>query len=127
LEEVVTGVNWLAVIVGTVVAFGLGMLWFSPKMFGKKWAEGSHNIQPPESPPIGAIIVQFIGTFLMAWLVGITAKNNALLTIIVAIFAIAILQAAAGMFGQKSRYAVWVDAGYVIAMGIIMIIVQGIF
>ena len=41
--------NWAAVVVGTIAAFGLGMIWFSPRMFGKGWAEGSHNIQPPPS------------------------------------------------------------------------------
>ena len=26
--------NWAAVVVGTIAAFGLGMIWFSPRMFG---------------------------------------------------------------------------------------------
>ncbi|MDX8348520.1 hypothetical protein SLH49_11025 [Cognatiyoonia sp. IB215446] len=38
-------VNWLAVGVGTIGAFVLGMVWFSPVMVGKGWATGSHNIQ----------------------------------------------------------------------------------
>lgn len=125
--EVVADVNWLAVIVGTVVAFGLGALWFSPKMFGKTWTTGTHNIQPPDSLPVPAMLTQLVGTFLFAWLVGITAKNDALLTILVAIFAIAILQAANGLFSQKSKGAVLVDFGYVIASGAVMIICQGIF
>ena len=31
-------VNWLAVGVGTVAAFMVGWLWYSPLLFGKKWA-----------------------------------------------------------------------------------------
>ena len=34
-------VNWLAVIVGAVAAFLAGWLWYSPRLFGVKWAEGS--------------------------------------------------------------------------------------
>jgi hypothetical protein len=30
--------NWLAVGAGTIGAFLLGMIWFSPLMFGKGWA-----------------------------------------------------------------------------------------
>ena len=40
MESLMMDVNWLAVGVGTVIAFMLGAAWYSPKMFGKKWAEG---------------------------------------------------------------------------------------
>ncbi len=32
-------INYLAVLVVTAVAFGLGALWFSPVLFGKSWME----------------------------------------------------------------------------------------
>ena len=38
--------NWLAVAAGTIAAFGLGMIWFSPVMFGKAWAKGSQKSAP---------------------------------------------------------------------------------
>lgn len=34
-----TEVNWLAVLVAAVVAFGVGFLWYGP-LFGKRWADG---------------------------------------------------------------------------------------
>ena len=40
MTELTANVNWLAVIVGFVLAFALGWLWYSPKLFGTKWAEG---------------------------------------------------------------------------------------
>ena len=40
MGELTTGVSWLAVIVGAAVAFLVGWLWYSPKLFGPKWAEG---------------------------------------------------------------------------------------
>lgn len=33
-------VNWLAVIVATVVGFFVGGLWYSPMLFAKPWMEG---------------------------------------------------------------------------------------
>ena len=40
MPELTDNVNWLAVIIGFVLAFALGWLWYSPKLFGRKWAEG---------------------------------------------------------------------------------------
>jgi hypothetical protein len=127
MESEFANVNWLAVIVGTIVAYGLGMLWFSPRMFGTKWSTGSHNIQPPASPPMGAMIVQFLATLFLALVVGITATSDALITALLAIFAVAAWILASGIFSQKSGGAAMIDAGYVVASGAIMIAAQGIF
>lgn len=126
MDDILMNVNWLAVLVGTAAAFALGMVWFGP-IFGKVWRAGSHNIVRPESLPMPAMAAQLIGTFLMAWLIGATATINALVTAIVAILAIALLQLAAALFSQKSTGAALVDAGYVVAMGVVMILAQGIF
>ena len=34
-----SGINWIAVIVVTLLSFVMGALWHSPKLFGKAWAE----------------------------------------------------------------------------------------
>jgi hypothetical protein len=34
-------INWLAVVIAGVVAYGVGMLWYSPWLFGKLWMEMS--------------------------------------------------------------------------------------
>ena len=119
--------NWLAVGVGTIGAFILGMLWFSPILFGKGWSTGSHNIKPPESPPIAAMVIQFLGTFALAMVVGLTETTGDLLTAIMAILATALFVAGMDLFSQKTGKATAIDAGYVVAGGAIMIIAQGIF
>jgi len=124
MDAILLNVNWAAVIVGTVVAYGLGMLWFGP-VFGKAWSTGSHNIQPPAKMPMAAMAVQFVGTFLMAWVIGATATIDALVTAVFIILAIASMNMAGSLFGQKSTAAALIDGGYVVAMGIVMIIVQG--
>jgi len=120
------GVNWLAVGIGTALAFGLGMIWFSPLLFGKAWAKGSHGISAPDAPPLAAMGMQLLGTFLLALVVGLTATTEALLSAILAISAAAVLQLASGLFSQKSTVAALIDGGFVVAMGIIMIGVQGL-
>ena len=120
-------VNWLAVIVGTALAFGLRMIWFSPMLFGKGWAAGSHGITAPANFPVAAVLVQLAGTFLMVSVIGMTETTGALLTAIAAILAMDTLQLAAAMFGQKSRYAALVDAGFVLAMGVMIVGAQAVF
>ena len=128
MSELTDGVNWLAVGVGTVLSFLLGWLWYSPKLFAKKWIEGI-NAKPNGSttPPAPAMIMQLLGTFLLSWLVGITATHNALLTIILIVATIVALVIANGFFVSKSRYAITTEAGFIVAMAVVMIAVQAIF
>lgn len=121
-----TPLNWAAVIAGTIASFALGMLWFSPKMFGKSWAEGSHNLQPPASPPIGAMVIQLIGTFVMALMVGLTETTQSIGAAFAGIAAIALIVAGMDLFSQKTGKATAIDAGFVVAMGILMIAAQAL-
>jgi hypothetical protein len=127
MSELTTNVNWLAVIIGFALAFALGWLWYSPKLFGVKWAEGV-GLDPkgPDRLPVAAMVFQAAGTFLLSWLVGVTAANNALLTIILTALTIMVLMAAGGFFTRKSGYAILAETGFVAAMVIVMILVQGI-
>lgn len=118
--------NWPAVILGTVLAYGLGMVWFSPKMFGKAWATGSHDLKPPSSAPVLAMITMLVGTFLLALVVGMTETDQAIGTGISAILAVAVTVTGMDLFSQKSMAATMVDAGYIVAGGVLMILAQAI-
>ena len=125
MTTLLSNVNWLAVIVGTVLSFGLGMVWFG-QIFGKIWATGSHGITPPDSLPLGAMLAQFIGTFLLALVVGATETIQDLPTALVAILGFAALQLGGSLFSQKSTGAALVDGGFILAMGVVMIGAQGV-
>jgi Protein of unknown function (DUF1761) len=128
MGEITNGVNWLAVVTGAVLAFLLGWLWYSPLAFGKAWAKGSGvALGNPSEMPIKAMVTQLIGTFLLAWVVGVTAAQNALITIFLILAMLAVVVAGNGAFMKKSNQAIGIDAGFIIAMGAIMIVVQGIF
>lgn len=123
-----SALNWLAVAVGTVVSFLLGWLWYSPTLFGKKWAEGSGvSLGSAQSMPVFALVSQLVALFLLALVIGLTATINALFTAILAILAVAVFTMSMGAFVKKSTYALVVDGVYITAAGVVMIIVQGIF
>jgi hypothetical protein len=118
-------VNWPAVLLGTALAFGLGMVWFGP-LFGRVWARGSHGINPPARPPLAAMALQMLGTVALALVIGLTETRNDMVTALAAIAAVALLQGAGSLFSQKSPGAFLVDAGYPLAMGLLMILAQGV-
>jgi Protein of unknown function (DUF1761) len=128
MVEILNGVSWLAVIVGAVLSFVLGYFWYSPTLFGRKWAEGSGvKMNTADKMPMLAMVSQSIGLLLMSWFVGVTANTNALYTVILATVAFTVLGYSGNAFSGKSSYARLVDAGYWIGCLVIMIICQGIF
>jgi Protein of unknown function (DUF1761) len=127
MGEITNGVSWLAVVAGAILSFLLGYFWYSPMLFGPKWAEGSGvKLNTADKMPVLAMATQGLGLLLMSWFVGVTANSNALLTVILATVAFTVLQFSGNAFSGKSNYARIVDAGYWIACLVIMIIVQGL-
>ena len=128
MEELTVGVSWLGVVAGAISAFLVGWLWYSPKLFGVKWAEGTGvALGSASSMPIAAMATQAAGLFLMSWFVGVTAASNALLTVILATLAFTALAYSTSLFGKKSSYARNVDAGYWVICLVVMIVCQGVF
>ena len=76
--EIISGVGWAAVFVGAIVSFLVGWLWYSPKLFGPKWAEGvGVKMGDPTEMPKVAMGSQMLGLFLMSWFVAVTAAPRA--------------------------------------------------
>ena len=125
MGEITANVNWLAVVIGAVLAFALGWLWYSPALFGTKWAEGvGIKLGSADGMPVGAMVAQAVGTFQLAWVVGVTAASNALLTFILVVLTIVALMLAGGLFARKSMYAIYTETGFVIAMAVVMFVSQ---
>jgi len=116
LESIIINVNWVATLVGAVVAFGVGWLWYSQKMFGTKWAEGIGLVGDHH-----AMVAQGVGTFLLAWVIGVTETTGAIALAILIALTISVLIKANGFWSQKSKYAIAVESGYILVMVIIMI------
>ncbi len=121
--EITSNVNWLAVSIGAVLSFLLGWLWYSPKLSGTKWAEGlGVSLSDAAAMPVMAMVSQAIATFLLAWVVGVTAASNALATLLLIFVTIILLMIAGSLFAQKSSYAIATETGFVAAMVTIMVL-----
>ena len=46
------GASFIAIVVGAIVAFMLGALWYSPILFGKAWMKYKGNSDPQASPVV---------------------------------------------------------------------------
>ena len=127
MEELLTNMNWTATIVGAVAAFLLGWVWYSPTLFQKKWLEGVGIAPDDNSSMKHAMFAQIVGTFLLAWVIGITETTNSLSFAVLIALTIAVLIKANGLFSHKSKYAIMVESGFILAMVVVMIIAHAIF
>ena len=76
LANSLAGINWLAVVVATVVAFGLGGLWYSKALFGSTWLqevglteESVNNANMPRTFG-GTFVLQLLATTGLATTLG---------------------------------------------------------
>ena len=73
--DVLGDLNWLAVIVGAVIYFALGALWYSPMLFARPWQRSigwDPDRTPPEMKPT-TYVVPFLAYLVMAVAVGMIA------------------------------------------------------
>lgn len=123
MESLTTGVSWWAVGISTALSFMLGGFWYSTMLFGKKWAEGvGVDIESDNKQPVPALVVQLIGTFLLAWLIGLAEAINAYPAAILIVVTIAVLLVAANLFSEHDLYSSLVQGLFVVAMAIIMVL-----
>ena len=63
-------VNWLAVVLATVSTMVVGSVWYTPKVFGKKWEklakiDPKHRAKPAQAIGI-TVVVSFISAYVLA-------------------------------------------------------------
>ena len=57
------GLNWLAIIVSTALAFGLGAVWYGP-LFGQAWLNAIGKKAEDITPTPGPFIISFVSALL---------------------------------------------------------------
>jgi hypothetical protein len=123
MGELTADVNWLAVVAGFLAAYALGFLWYGA-LFRKAWASGHGLAAPPERQPVAAMVLQAVGTFLLAWLFGVTAVREQLLTIVLVVLCIMALMAAGTLFTLKPFRVAAIETGYVLAAAVVLFLAQ---
>ena len=70
------GVNYLAVVVATVVALVIGFIWYSPRVFGNRWMAylGTTQAQLGNPGPTG-MLVGVVASLINAWVLAVLALN----------------------------------------------------
>lgn len=122
-----TEVSWLAVIVATVLSFVLGGLWYSPRVFGARWAEGCGVDLESEDAgkhAVKALSVQFVSTLLLAWVLGAMVDAGEWLMIAVTVSVVAVILISAGLFHRNSHFAAVIEGVFVVVMSAVMVVVH---
>ena len=122
-----TEVSWLAVIVATVLSFMLGGLWYSPRVFGARWAEGCGiDLESGDAGKhaVKALSVQFVSTLLLAWVLGAMVDAGEWLMIVATVGVVAVILISAGFFHRNSNFAAVIEGVFVVAMAAVMIVVH---
>jgi len=125
MNELVNGINWIGVILGFVLSFMMGYLWYSPKLFGPKWAEGvGVSMAEGSELPLAAMLSQALATFGLSWVFAITVSRGALATIALIMLTLMLFIISNGKYAQKSNTAITIETGYFAAMGFVMLVCQ---
>lgn len=124
LGSAIAGLNWLAVISATIVAFLVGGLWYSRKLFGAAWMQeiglSEDELQQGSMPVLfgGTLVLQFLaaaalGVFLGTgsdWLIGLQAG------LLIGLFWIATSYATTYLFERRSMRLFLINAGYYVVL-----------
>ncbi|MDD9888965.1 MAG: DUF1761 domain-containing protein [Gammaproteobacteria bacterium] len=123
MDALFANVSWLAVGASTIICFMLGALWYSPKMFGTKWARGlGINIDGDAKQPVPALVTQFLGTLLFAWVVALAVTNGSIASVVLISITFFFLLVAANLFAEHTVYAAVVEGAFILAMAAIMVV-----
>lgn len=123
MQELLSNIEWVVVLVSFVLSFGLGWLWYSPVLFYEKWnaGKGGGVWQAPMWMPMAA---QMVSTLLLAIITNMASSDGHVGHAILVAIIIAGFIKANGLYSGKSRYAIGVEAGYIMAMIVLLVVVN---
>jgi hypothetical protein len=134
--DLLSDLNWLAVLVAALAYFAIGAVWYAPPVFGRMWmAAGGMEMPEAGTRPSPAIyLTPLIGSLLSAVALGMLAEasetdtfgEGVVLGLVVAIgFAVSIAFVTAQFESQKPKPMVWgaVNAGYHVVGSLIAAII----
>lgn len=122
--EELANVEWVPVVVSFVLAFGLGWLWYSDKMFLRRWQAGLPAPAKWQAPMWMPMVAQALGTLLLAIITNMAAGDGHVGHAVLVAFTISVFIKANGLYSGKSRYAIGVEVGYILAMIAVMVAVN---
>jgi hypothetical protein len=122
MDIIFSNINWLAIVLAWFLAFMLGSLWYSERLFLTKWKEGLGTQSVPGRPLSKLLLVQAISTFLFTLALRASLGVSLAFTIFVAITS-AVMTYANGLYSGKSLYTIFTETFYILAQSALILIV----
>ena len=124
LAQLLAGINWLAVVVATVIAFAVGATWYSKALFGNAWMEEvglTEEALNSSNMPMtfgGTFVLQFISMTALAallgsdstWQIGLGAG------LLIGVFWVATAYGVTYLFEQRTMRLFMINAGYYVIL-----------
>jgi len=113
-------VDWLAILVAGIVNMVLGMIWYSPMLFGKSWMElmgkKGEEMKPQPGPLAGMFILALVMAYIMTYFVAYAGANTFVLGLEVGAWAalgFTVLSGASANFASGTSWKLWaINSGY---------------
>ncbi|NKB97703.1 MAG: DUF1761 family protein [Pseudomonadales bacterium] len=120
-------INWWAVLVATLLAFGLGGIWYGP-VFGAAWmrelGKAPEDIEPSPRPFVISFFTALVTAVVLAWLaieLGVQGwLDGALLGLVMGIGFIATAMASDSAFCGWSLKLFLIQSGYRVLYSVLM-------
>lgn len=124
IEQLASGINWLAVGVATVSAFALGGIWYSNALFGKRWMQEvgltDDALANTKMKPIytGTFVLQLVAATALARFLGADSSLPIGLHagLLIGLCWIAPAYGVTYLFEQRSLWIFFINAGYYVVM-----------
>ncbi len=122
-----TGLNWLAILVATVIGFAIGGLWYGP-LFGDAWlaalGKTADQIQPSPTPFIISFFTALITAVVLALFINAlnisTLGGGVQIGLLVGIGFIATAMASDSAFGDTGLNLWLIQSGYRVLYSVVM-------
>lgn len=119
-------VNWIAVVVGFVAAFGIGWWYYGPKGFYPAWSRSagiSHSQGDPMGASFGSLVV---GLILYSTFVGVMVARGQTGPLLLGILAFIVMGYSNSAFKKLGSTSRTIDAGSWALSGALMLLAQWI-
>ena len=127
--QVISNINFPAVLVAAFGAFFIGWLWYGP-LFGKKWMElngfSKENVQQGGLPLPALMLINYVATALAALSLAmfLGAETDAIFGIfaglMIAVFWIATSRLNDVLYERKPMGLFWINVGYNVVIYVVM-------
>ncbi|MFB6340331.1 DUF1761 domain-containing protein [Saccharicrinis sp. FJH62] len=126
-------INWLSVIVSTIIAFAIGAVWYSPLLVGNAWQKeinlSNDDLKNTNMALVfgPAFVLTFIGAIILELLIGrqSTLAEGLITGLIVSIGFITTALGINYLFARHSLKLFFIDSGYFIIFFAVMGMILG--